>query len=682
MRSLWRAAEASTCRDPLDVLVYRSRLIGSEPKLCVWGGGNTSTKCDEKDFLGRKRRMLRVKGSGSDLKAASRKDFSPLYLDQVLEALAIEKMNDEAMVDFLAHCLADNRAPRPSIEALLHAFVPKNDIDHTHADAILSLTNTRANREICREVFGEELLWIPYVKPGFALAKKMARAFQENPKAKGALLEKHGLITWADDGKTSYELTIEMVTRAENYIASCAKKKKWNAAALKTLSLWERQTFLEQFLPVIRRGCSQKSRVLLHYTNTPELLEFVNSKLGPRVSQVGPATPDHMLQTKRFPLFVRGNPKQLTKENLERQINAYAQAHEKYFLKHRKPGMFMLDPFPRVILIPGVGMVTTGKDLKSAKIVAEIYEHAISIMKGASTIDRYTSLPEELAFEMEYWSLELYKLTLAPPEGELARQVGLVTGGAGAIGRGIARRLAKAGAHLVVTDLRADSVEKIATEINEEIKAPRVIGLPLDVRKEKSVEEIFRQMIRLFGGIDFVVSNAGVAHVAPVEKLSLEDWNQSLAVNATGHFLVAKAAVKSLRQQNIGGALVFIASKNVLAPGREFGAYSAAKAAETQLARILAIENGEVKIRVNLVNPDGVFEGSGLWEKIRESRAKTWGIDSRHLEKYYRDRNLMKVPVLADDVAESVLFLVSSRSAKTTGCILTVDGGVKEAFPR
>jgi NAD(P)-dependent dehydrogenase (short-subunit alcohol dehydrogenase family) len=329
-----------------------------------------------------------------------------------------------------------------------------------------------------------------------------------------------------------------------------------------------------------------------------------------------------------------------------RQINAYAQAHEKYYLKHHQEGMYMLDPFPKVILIPGIGMVTSGKDLKSARIVAEIYEHSIDVMKAASSVDQYASLSEELAFEMEYWPMELYKLTLAPPEKELSRQVGLVTGAAGGIGKSVAAKLAHQGAHVVITDINEKKIKLIANQINEEMNAQRVFGWVLDVTKEKAVEDCFKKIVRAFGGLDFVVSNAGIAHVSSVENLRLEDWNRSMAVNATGHFLIAKGATRLLREQQLGGSLVFVASKNVLAPGKDFGAYSAAKAAETQLARICAIENGEAGIRVNLVNPDGVFEDSGLWDGIRKSRAKSYGIQPQELEKYYQNRNQKRKPFL------------------------------------
>lgn len=684
MKSLWEATEASKCRDSLDVLVYRSRLIGREPKLCVWGGGNTSTKCEEKDFFGRPKKILRVKGSGSDLKASERKHFTPLYLDQVLEALKIDQMTDEEMVAFLQQCAADPKAPRPSIEALLHAFVPKNDIDHTHADAILSLTNTKNNRKICREVYGDELLWIPYIKPGFTLAKKMDEIFRTNPEAKGAILENHGLITWGDDGKTSYELTIEMISRAEDYIAECAKKKAWSKPAVQTAAQDVKETFLNKYLPVIRNAVSQKEPFILSFNETEPVMEFVNSGLTPQVSQIGPATPDHMLRTKRIPLCVKlpSDPLELKEEDLINQINNYAKEHEAYYNRYKEEGMYMLNPYPKVILIPGIGMVSTGKDLKSAEIVAEIYEHSIDVMKSASSVDEYASLSEKLAFEMDYWPMELYKLSLAPPEKELSRKVGLVTGAGRGIGRAIAAKLAAEGAHVIATDIDETKIKQVSEEINRETRSNRTWGWKLDVTDEASIEACFKKIIRTFGGLDFIVSNAGIAHVSSIDSMRLDDWNRSMSVNATGHFLVSKHAAKLLRRQKMGGSIVFISSKNVLAPGKDFAAYSAAKAAETQLARILAIESGEMGIRVNMVNPDGVFNDSGLWDKIKGNRAGTYGIKPEEMESFYQKRNLMKVPVLPEDVAESVLFLVSNRSAKTTGCILTVDGGVQAAFPR
>ena len=684
MKSLWRDSEIRR-KDLLDQLVYRSRLIGRETKLCVWGGGNTSTKRIERDHLGRPIRILWVKGSGSDLKASERSHFSPLRLDDLLPLLKRTQMSDEEMVELLTRSLTDPKAPRPSIEALLHAFLPFQDIDHSHADAILSITNTKRGRQIAKSIYGNKLLWIPYVKPGFSLSKKVFEAHQKNKQAIGAILEKHGLLTWGDSSKESYSRMIQMVSRAENYINKKARgRKPFGPAVHRTLSKSVRNEWLREFLPVIRKAVSRRKRAVFQVIANPGVLEFVNSKHSPRVSQIGAATPDHMLRTKRIPLFVHA--KEITKLSqaaLEKQIESFAEAHERYFQKFKTSGMQMLDPYPRVILVPGVGLIATGKDKDSAIQCAEVYEHSIAVMRGAEAIDEYASLSLPLAFEMEYWSLELYKLTLAPAEKPLARKIALVTGATGAIGRAICEKLVREGAHIAVCDLDLKKTQKFAAELTAKFGIGRAVGLKMDVTRERDVINAFSETVLYFGGLDLVVSNAGVAHIAPVEAMNLRDWDKSLGVNATGHFLVAREAIKIFRKQARGGNLVFIATKNVLAPGKNFGAYSASKSAEAQLARICAIEGGELGIRSNMVNPDGVFEGSGLWsEEVRKERARSYGIKTNGLEQFYQNRNLLKTRIHPSDVANSVAFLASDESSKTTGCILTVDGGVREAFPR
>lgn len=698
MKSLWKDSEIKS-KDALDQLVYRSRLIGREAGLCVWGGGNTSTKRIERDHLGRDVKVLWVKGSGSDLKAGERRDFVPLRLDDLRPLLKRTQMSDEEMVELVSRALMNPKSPRPSIETLLHAFLPFPDIDHSHADAILSVTNTRRGREIARRIYGSELIWISYVKPGFELSKRLFSACQKNSatkrsgsaaqfggkKAVGAILEHHGILTWGDSSKQSYSRMIEMVSRAEDYIRKKARgKKPFGPAIHKTLTESERKAWLAEFLPVIRSAVSRNKRSILHVVANPAVLEFVNSAGGERVSQIGPATPDHMLRTKRIPFFARTkNVQNLSARGLSAQIASFAKAHERYFKRFKKPGMQMLDPYPRVILIPGIGLVTTGKDKDSAVQCAEVYEHSIAVMRGAQAIDEYKSLSLPPAFEMEYWPLELYKLSLAPPEKPLARRIALVTGAAGAIGRSICERLAREGAHVAICDLELKQSTALANLIDAKYGIGRAVAIKMDVTKEKEVAAGFQKTVLEFGGLDLVVSNAGTAHIAPVDSLELRDWEKSLAVNATGHFLVAREAVKIFKRQNLGGNLIFIATKNVFAPGKDFGAYSASKSAEAQLARICAIEGGEWNIRSNMINPDGIFEGSGLWnEKVRKERAKSYGISVNALENFYQNRNLLKAKVLPNDVANSVVFLASDESSKTTGCVLTVDGGVKEAFPR
>ncbi|MBI4169923.1 MAG: SDR family oxidoreductase, partial [Acidobacteria bacterium] len=433
-------------------------------------------------------------------------------------------------------------------------------------------------------------------------------------------------------------------------------------------------------------------RVVLRFDDADDVLEFVGSAAGPRLCLAGPATPDHLLYTKPRPLFIDGGPPPdleteaglaSVKERIGKALEKHVAWYDTYFRKNSSGSEPRLDPFPRVVLIPRVGMLTAWKDAKHTRIVADIYHHTIRVMRAAQGIGEYRSLGIRDTFDVEYWPMELYKLTLAPPEKDLARRVAIVTGAASGIGRAIARRFAEEGCHVVVTDIDLEGARALAQAICEARGIDRAVGVVMDVTDEASVRAAFEEAVVAYGGIDVVVSNAGVAHSSPLDRLDLKDWQRSIDVNATGHFLVARESLRILKEQGMGGSLIFNASKNVLAPGKNFGAYSAAKAAETQLARVLAIEAGEHGIRVNILNPDAVFQDSNLWSaEVREERARAHGIRVEDLEEFYRRRNLLRVRVTAEDVAEAALWLASDRSAKTTGCILTTDGGVKEAFPR
>jgi rhamnulose-1-phosphate aldolase/alcohol dehydrogenase len=686
MQSRWNDAEASAL-EGVDLLVYASRLVGAETSLVVWGGGNTSVKVTERDHRGREISVLRVKGSGSDLKAIQRKDFPGVRMDDIRALLDRQDMDDEDMVAYLAHALQDPGGPRPSIETLLHGFVDAHAVVHTHADAIVSLTNNDRAADVLAGVYGKDVIGLDYRRPGFRISREVADAIAAHPQAKALLLAKHGTITWGATVREAYEATIELITRAEEAIAAQKRgRRAFGGPRVPVPEPDDRHAAALDLAPRLRGRLSRERRVIAAFDDTPAVTGFVSSAEAPALSQVGPATPDHTIYTKRLPCVVAlddARDPAATWAAVERAIEAFVRDYTAYVDAHRGPGVELLDPLPRVVLVPGLGMFAAGRDARTAGIVDDIYRHTIDVMGNASAFGRYVSLSARDAFDVEYWPLELYKLTLAPPEKELARRIALVTGGGSGIGRAVARRLAAEGAHVAIGDVDADSAQRAADEVTKAVGAGRALGLAMDVTSEASVRAAFEATVLAWGGLDILVSNAGVAHSAPVDRMALADWERSFAVNATGHFLVAREAMRVLMRQGIGGSLVFVATKNVMSPGKDFAAYSAAKAAEAQLAKVLALEGAPHGIRSNIVNPDAIFQDSKLWsEEIRRERAAAQGIGVEQLEDFYRTRNLLGARILPEDVAQAVLFLASDRAAKTTGCTLTVDGGVKDAFPR
>ena len=686
MNSRWDDAAAQGLSD-LDLLVYASRLIGAETSLVVWGGGNTSVKRTERDHRGRETRVLRVKGSGSDLKSIQKKDFPGVRIDDIRALLDRPDMGDQEMVDYFAHALMEPASPRPSIETPLHGFLPAEAVIHTHADAIVALTNNDRCADVLREVYAGEVVSLAYLRPGFPIAKQVAQTFDAHPTARAILLEKHGTICWGATVKEAYLATIELISRAEEAIAHRAKgRARFGGVEVTAPPAAERRRIALAVAPRLRGMLGRDRRVVMTFDDSPDVLEFASSRDARALTGIGPATPDHTLYTKRLPCFVPverpGDPDAVAAA-IDQAVPRFVGEYTAYFEAHNRYGATLTDPFPRVVAVAGLGMFTAGKDRRTAGIVDDIYHHTISVIGGATGFGRYVSLSAQDAFDIEYWPLELYKLTLAPPERELARRIALVTGGASGIGRAAALRLAAEGAHVVVTDVDAAGAQKVADEVIAASGAGRAIGLGLDVANEASVRAAFEETVLAYGGLDIVVSNAGIAHSTPIDQLALPDWERSFSVNATGHFLVAREGLRALKAQGLGGTFVFVATKNVMSPGKDFAAYSASKAAEAQLAKVLALEGGPHGIRSNLVNPDAVFRDSKLWsEEIRRERAKAQGIAVEDLEDFYRKRNILARPILPEDVAESVLFLASDRSAKTTGCTITVDGGVKDAFPR
>src|SRR5579884_304924 len=704
MESLWSERDAKGLAG-VDLVVYTSRIIGANPNLVLWGGGNSSIKVDGKDHTGAPVRILWIKGSGSDMKTITAKHFTPLRLDDLLPLMKREAMTDEEMVAYQMKSVLEPGAPKPSIETLLHAFLPSSHIYHTHADAICALTDTPNSREVVEEVYGKRVAVVDYIRPGCQWAKWIGEAYQmaqkkerppENPGLQAIILDKHGLITWGDTAKEAYELTISMVTQAEKYAAKQGRGKMvLGGLKVPALSHTERHAVAAEVAPTLRGEVSRmaqgqkrppEKRMVLQYEDTPAVLKFAGSEEAKRLTQIGPFTPDHLMHTKPWPLFVDtkkpDDPEKL-REKIRKGCDAYREKYIAYFEKYKTPGVTILDPNPRVVLIPGIGMFTTGKDRRAARIPRDLYLHTMSVIQAAAGIEAYRSITTREICDFEYWPMENFKLTLLPPEKEFSRRIVLVTGAAGGIGRAIATAFVEAGAMVVLSDIDFTKTQALVDEINQKVGEMNATAVAMDVTDQKSVRRGFEQAVLAYGGLDIFISNAGIAKTAPVDRLSLADWEASLAVNATGHFLTSQAALRIMKEQGIGGSVVVVATKNVLAPGKDFGAYSASKAAQAQLARIMAIENAGAGIRVNMVNPDGVFENSGLWSKeIREERARAHGIPVEQVEEFYAKRNLLQTKITARDVAESVLFLASDRAAKTTGAIIPVDGGVREAFPR
>lgn len=664
----------------LDSLVYRSNLLASDRSIVNFGGGNTSVKVSEPDHIGRDTVVLWVKGSGSDLASIGPAGFTGLRLEEILPLAGKNEMTDEAMVAHLARCQLDPGMPRPSIETLLHAFVPYAHVDHTHPDEIGALVGTTDGEALARECFGSDAVWIPYIRPGFALSKLVAEAIENHPDAKLVLLAKHGLVTWGETAEQSYRSTLEAINRAAAFNAGrVTGPPAYGGPAVEAIDEAERAEILRDLLPAIRGAVSLDGPRILQLDTSEAVVEFACGVEGPSLSQVGAACPDHLVHTRRRPVFVpyTDDRSELRSRTLE-AIAQWQRDEAEFFARFRDDESFG-DPSPRVIVLQGIGLVAVGRTVKAARLARDLYHRAIAVMRTASGLGGFVSLSDEEAFAIEYWPLELYKLSLAPPPRELQGAVVFVTGAAGGIGAAVARRLTAEGACVIATDLDGAGARDLAAALGE-----TAIGTVANVLDEASVQQAYADAVLAFGGIDILVSNAGIASSAPIEETTLELWDRNNDILARGYFLVAREAVRILRAQERGGSIIFIGSKNALAPGKNAAAYSAAKAASVHLARCLAEELGPDQIRVNTVNPDAVLAGSRIWDSAwREERAAAYGIDESELEEHYRARTTLKVNVLPEDVAEAVMIFASpTRSPKSTGNVLNVDGGVALAYPR
>jgi rhamnulose-1-phosphate aldolase/alcohol dehydrogenase len=691
LQNLWDEARASAMSES-EKLLYRSNLLGSDKRVTNYGGGNTSAKVMERDPLtGQMVEVLWVKGSGGDIGSMKMDGFSTLYMDKLnaLPGLYRGLAFEDEIVGYLPHCTFALNPRAASIDTPLHAYVPRKHVDHVHSDAIIAIAASVNSKELTTEIFRADIGWLPWKKPGFELGLWLQAFCRDNPQARGCVLESHGLFTWADDAKDCYLTTLEIINQAADWLdAKSAGKPAFGGQTRPTLPAEDRRAVAARLMPVIRGLVSQDRHKVGHFDDSPAVLEFLGSAMLESLAPLGTSCPDHFLRTKIRPLVVDFDPAspdlEATVATLAPALDSYRADYAAYYDRCKHPDSPALrDPNAVVYLVPGVGMITFALDKATARISGEFYINAINVMRGASLVSTYQALPEQEAFDIEYWLLEEAKLQRMPRPKALAGRVALVTGGAGGIGAATAERLLTEGACVLLADIDVAAAKDVAAGMVKGFGPDVVRTVAMNVTDESQLIAAYAHAAVEFGGIDILVSNAGIASSAPIEDTSLALWNKNMDILSTGYFLVSREAFRLFRTQGIGGSVIFVASKNGLAASPNASAYCTAKAAEIHLARCLALEGADAGIRVNVVNPDAVLRGSKIWSgEWLEQRASTYRTDKDGLEEMYRQRSLLKRSVLPEDIAEGVYFFASDLTAKSTGNILNVDAGNKEAFTR
>lgn len=701
MKSRWVQAEADRLAgeygpawgEVVALRTYSTRLLGAEPSLVLHGGGNTSVKATITNVLGEPIRAVFVKASGADMAHLDPSGHLPLDLDYLLRLRALDALDDEAMVAELRTHALRSSAATASIEALVHAFLPGVYVDHTHADAVLALTNQPDGARLVREALGDDVLVVEYIAPGFKLAKATIDAVERDPGARAIVWLRHGLVTWGGTARESYETMVELVSKAEEYLAARARRLPLSVST----SVATAKERVGLVAPVLRGLLAAPTgdpdrphrRVILQPLVNEDVLSLVDAPEGRGLALTPTLTSDHLIRTKAWPAWVDdpcySDPARL-REQVAAAVHAYAARYNAYVDKHRAllpAGMQPFDPLPRVVLLPGLGALCAGHDLAASSIARDITAHTLSVKAQVAGFGVYEGLDEDDLFRMEYRTLQHAKL-----EGReglpLTGEVALVTGAAGAIGSGICRGLLEQGCLVAVTDLAGPHLDSLVADLAGSW-GPRVVGVPLDVTDIASVAAAFGQVIQAWGGIDLVIVNAGIAHVSALDQMEIEAFRRLERVNVEGTLLVLAECARHFRAQGTGGDVVMVSTKNVFAPGAKFGAYSATKAAAHQLARIASLEMADLGVRVNMVSPDAVFSDgarkSGLWAEVGPDRMRARGLDEAGLEAYYRGRNLLKAGVTARHVANAVLYF-ATRQSPTTGATIPVDGGLPDATPR
>lgn len=676
--------------DQVALFLYRSNILGADLRITNYGGGNTSCKTIEKDPLTNEDvEVMWIKGSGGDIGTLTKSGIAGLYTERLrnLKNVYGGLKDEDRMVGLFDHCIYDLDSKAPSIDTPLHGLLPFKHIDHLHPDALIAVAAAKDSEQVTKEIWGDTMGWVPWQRPGFDLGLQLEKCLADNPGIRGIVLGSHGLFTWGDTSYESYMNSLEVIEMASAYIE---KKIKENGSVfggqkIESLPKTERTEKAAILMPMLRGLCSSANRMIGHFNDSDVVLEFINSNDLARLAPMGTSCPDHFLRTKIQPLVLDlapnedlSNADEVLKK-LKPAFEKYKKEYADYYNKHKRANSpAMRDASPVIIIYPGVGMFSFSKDKQTTRVANEFYVNAINVMRGAEAITSYTSLPRQEAFDIEYWLLEEAKLQRMPKEKPLSRKVALITGAGGGIGKAIADKLAAEGANVVLTDIADDRLQEAVATYKRDVASYAVC----DVTKTESIQEAYKKACLDFGGIDIVVHSAGLAISKPLEETTEKDWDILQNVLVKGQFELAQQAVTIMRQQDLGGDFISIASKNGLVSGPNNVAYGTSKAAQQHMARLLAAELGGDKIRVNTVNPDGVIVGSKIWEgDWAEGRAKAYGITVEELPAHYAKRNLLNEIIYPEDIANGVFALVGILD-KTTGNIINVDGGMANAFVR
>lgn len=711
--------------NPVGRLIYRSNLLGADQRITNTGGGNTSAKLMEPDPLtGVPTEVLWVKGSGGDLRTSTRENFSSLYQSKLVDmqrmyAVRADKgykgQAEDDMVGMYSHATFNLNPRASSIDTPLHSFLPGKHVDHMHPNAIISIAASKRCKEVTEEIFGGEMAYVPWMRPGFELGLAMQEISRANPKLQAIMMGQHGFISWADDEKVCYTLTLEMIEKAaavidSKYQAKGGDQKAFGGAKYQTLDTPQRHARLAAILPWLRGQVSAQRRFIGTVQDDESIMRFVNSNDAPRLAELGTSCPDHFLRTKIKPLYVDWNPQSediaSLKTKLTIGLQKYRQDYAAYYASCKRPNSpAMRNPNPTVVLIPGLGMIAWGKDKSESRVTAEFYNCAVEVMRGAEAIDEYIALPLQEAFDIEYWLLEEAKLKRMPAEKELARQVILVVGAGSGIGKETAHRIVREGAHIVCVDLNAESAIATAREITDKVGlgigvagsgisgCGPAVGIACDITQRASVRAMLDQVSLAYGGFDSICVTAGIFVASDTTgHIPDEKWALTFAINVTGSYIVADEAASNWKEQGLPGNLVLTTSANAAVAKKGSLAYDTSKAAANHLVRELAMELSPL-VRVNGVAPATVVQGSAMFprDRVIGSLAKykipytdDEATDSlvTKLAQFYADRTLTKSPITPADQAEAYFLLVSQRLSKTTGQIIAVDGGLHEAFLR